>query len=104
MNEDFNILMEQAIEKLEQYSTRLSQNEVAEVLGYSASTLATWRSRGSGYGDKNALHFIKIGGFPQYRPEDVLKWINENREKFMNFQKGKYKIYSDTRREYERKK
>lgn len=53
----------------------MSEREVAALLGVSLRTLRRWRAELS-YGPPT----IRIGRFVKYRREDVLTWIEEQRE------------------------
>jgi excisionase family DNA binding protein len=51
----------------------LEPGEVAEILGVSPQTLATWRATG-----RYDLPFVKIGRLCKYRQEDVQEFIDGN--------------------------
>jgi excisionase family DNA binding protein len=49
----------------------LTADQVAQMLGVSTDTLATWRSTG-----RYALPFLRIGARIRYRKQDVTAWLN----------------------------
>lgn len=55
--------------------SNLSAEQAANFLGLAKSTLSKMRLSGGGPA------FIKMGRRVAYRPEDLEKWINENRRK-----------------------
>lgn len=52
----------------------LTDAQVAQMLGVSTKTLATWRSTG-----RYALPFLRIGARIRYRRQDVLAWLESRR-------------------------
>src|ERR1035438_5487400 len=52
----------------------LSADQVSQLTGVAAATLATWRSRGGG------PRWFKLGGkIVRYKYDDVLSWIEDGR-------------------------
>lgn len=47
----------------------LAATDVAEQIGVTVQTLATWRTRGAG------PPYIKLGRMVRYRPEDIAAWV-----------------------------
>jgi len=53
-----------------------SPDEAALFLGVATTSLATWRSTG-----QHDIPFIKIGGSVRYLKDDLMKWVERQRNK-----------------------
>ncbi|MFB8830264.1 helix-turn-helix domain-containing protein [Azotobacter sp. CWF10] len=53
----------------------LQDTHVAQMLGVSTKTLATWRSTG-----RYALPFLRIGNRIRYHRQDVIAWLESRRQ------------------------
>lgn len=59
--------------KLDSSLKLLTPSDVAEMLGVSPQTLAIWRC------DKRyPLPYVKVGRYVRYRPDAVLKFLEDN--------------------------
>lgn len=58
-------------------------DEVSELLGVTAHTLAVWRSEG-----RYNLPYIKTGRLVRYREEDVIRFLDERMTGFRKAKKG----------------